>query len=325
MAFIAVLLIALGEGAFIYSDIDYELSLAPGKQIRAGEGHYTNPLLECDVAQDSINAPKINFEPALKEYVAEYKDSNPDINSIAVYVRYLNNGPTLGVDAEEEFVPASLLKVPYMMSLYAEALDNPALLDEKVTLPSGAHLDATQIFPPKHPLVPGTTYTIDELISHMITESDNDALKLISSKFIVSDTHHTEMYQRLGVALQRDNDAEITITLRQYSAFFRILFNASYLSQKYSEKALSILTNSTFAEGIPKDLPSGLEIAHKFGEYESMEKSIFLHDCGIIYYPKVPYLLCIMTKGKNIDKQLEAIQKVSRFTFDMVNNQYHAF
>jgi len=26
-----------------------------------------------------------------------------------------------------------------------------------------------------------------------------------------------------------------------------------------------------------------------------------LHDCGIVYYPETPYLLCVMTKGWNFE------------------------
>jgi hypothetical protein len=46
------------------------------------------------------------------------------------------------------------------------------------------------------------------------------------------------------------------------------------------------------------------------------------HDCGIVYYPKHPYLLCVMTQGQDPETLENAIAEISKFTYTQVKNQY---
>ncbi len=112
------------------------------------------------------------------------------------------------------------------------------------------------------------------------------------------------------------------LTAKQYGTFFRILFNSSYLDYDDSEKALSLLNDSTFVQGLRAGVPTNVQVAHKFGErwdYGNSEKE--LHDCGIVYYPGHPYLLCVMTQGTNFDDMASAIANISRFVYMQVDNQ----
>jgi hypothetical protein len=61
-------------------------------------------------------------------------------------------------------------------------------------------------------------------------------------------------------------------------------------------------------------------VAHKFGE-RIMGDSFQLHDCGIVYYPDNPYLLCVMTKGHDFYKQQTAIQIISKFIYNKISQK----
>jgi beta-lactamase class A len=127
-----------------------------------------------------------------------------------------------------------------------------------------------------------------------------------------------QVYTDLGLTPPGDN-ASYTISAKDYSLFFRVLYNATYLNDTDSEKALSILSQVTFASGLVAGLPSGTVVAHKYGEYVNGNNdhvdSIELHDCGIIYSKKSPYLLCVMTKGQNLNGLQDVIASISKLVY----------
>lgn len=294
--------------------------LDSAQQIRSGEGHYTNPLLECDVAQGTINATKVNFQSELASFVGGL-NGNIDVDDIAVYFRDLNNGPAFGVKQDEHFIPASLLKVPVMMAYFKAAEKDPSLLASVIKVPGNvANVDIPQFEPPEKHIQIGAEYSTEELITRMITYSDNQSLISLFEKMPADDL--INLYALLGIEKTVMSNPTASITVRQYSAFFRILFNSSFLTQEYSEKALEILTRSAFNNGLRAGVPSEVEVAHKFGERQ-IDGTLQLHDCGIIYYPKHPYLLCVMTRGNDFSSLEKAISAVSAFVYKKVDTQHH--
>jgi beta-lactamase class A len=290
------------------------------EQVRLGVGKFTNPLLECEVAQGTINSQKINFEPELKQLVQSL-ESRGQISRIGVYYRDLNNGPAFGINQNEGFVPASLLKVPIMIALLKAADDKPEILNEKITFNSPQSTEYfNQQIDPESVLDPGTSYTVLELINRMIVYSDNEAAILLAGA--VGLENQGELFRLLGVEPSAITDPRATLSVRQYAAFFRILFNASFVSQKHSEVGLEILSRAKFDKGLRKGIPAEIPSSHKFGERKLENGMQHFHDCGIVYYPKHPYLLCVMTQGQDPETLENAIAEISKFTYTQVKNQY---
>lgn len=64
--------------------------------------------------------------------------------------------------------------------------------------------------------------------------------------------------------------------------------------------------------GIPSGVPAGTTVAHKFGErVDSATGEMPLHDGGIIYHPRTPYVVCVMTRGHRLDALLKTIRSAS--------------
>jgi hypothetical protein len=86
-----------------------------------------------------------------------------------------------------------------------------------------------------------------------------------------------------------------------------------------SEKGLELLSKIDFEDGIRKVIPVSTPVADKFGEYYLIENGVAkehqLHDCGIVYHPKHPYIICIMTKGDSLDSLKKVLQDISKIVY----------
>lgn len=321
--FVALLLISIGfiVGFFFEKKdiIKSNQSDFQSKEIRMNAGFkFINPLLDCEISENIINAKKNNFDDELTDFVQNNKDRNK-LSDISVYFRDLNNGPAFGVNEDEEFTPASLLKVPAMMTAFAHADTDPNFLKKEVVFTKKIEDELAQSIKPSKEIQLGKTYTLDELVQDMIIYSDNQALYLLYS--YISDWN-PELYQLLGVHKSVLTDKKPTLTSKEYSAFFRILFNSSFLSRYYSNLALELLTKTEYKKALVAGVPPNIVVAHKFGESGLVNEERELHDCGIIYYPKKPYLLCVMTKGADISTLENYIADVSRFVYNKIAVQH---
>ncbi len=172
---------------------------------------------------------------------------------------------------------------------------------------------------PTDPIIPGKNYTTEELIKRMVVYSDNNATQLLYNK--IDHQALKDVFADLGIDYQEDKILDDYISPKQYSLFFRALFNATYLNPEMSEKALSLLAQVDFTDGIASGIPSSIPIAHKFGERHTfyvLENNLNLtqlHDCGIVFYKNNPYFLCVMTKGLDVSKQKKFIASISHITY----------
>ncbi len=286
----------------------------------AGTNKLTNPLLECDAAEALTHALK-PFKSKISDFI-QSEINYGHIDMASVYFRDLNNGPWFGVNQSADFAPASLLKVPIMLAAFKKAETDPALLQKKVLFHEKTDANAEEVFKPKKAIENGKEYTIEQLIEYMIVYSDNNAKDLLLKNFDPDGTLSTKVLADVGIVFPDNGATSNFITVRDYASFFRVLFNASYLNQQMSERALEMLVKSTFDPGLDAGIPKGIPIADKFGERELPNQSQ-LHDCGIVYYPDHPYLICVMTRGSNLTFLENTIAQIARISYQEVSSQVH--
>ena len=288
--------------------------------VRAGESKYTNPLLECDQGQAAFTelAP---FKDKVTSTISDL-EQNSSVSNISVYFRDMNNGPWFDINGDASFSPASLLKVPLAMAYYKVNEKTPGILQKTITYkgPDITWPDVQQTILPKESVTVGQTYTMEELIHRMLSYSDNIAYYLLFTNINTQDL--VSVYNDFSIKINGPGTQDDSIvTVKKYSGFFRMLFNASYLDQTDSEKILSFLAETDFQDGLVAGVPSQIAVAHKFGERELKSQLDQLHDCGIVYYPKHPYLLCVMTKGENTQNEANAIKQISTVVYSQVDSQ----
>lgn len=310
------LLIGLAFGIFLQK---YYLHTPSGSDYSVREGGYNfiNPLLYCDVSENTQFGQYEPLENKFKSYINQ-EISNGDAQNISVYFRSLNTGHWSGVNENEDYSPASLLKVPIMIAYLREADDNPSVLKQQIVYHQTTDENAEENYKPLDFIKDGQTYTVDDLIHYMIIDSDNNAAQLLQNNLNPSDL--LEVYSDIGIPVSGTLTDE-NMSPKAYSYIFRILYNATYLSKAMSQYALEILSQANFSYGLEAGIPTSVPSSNKFGErtVETADPTTGattvdyreLHDCGIIYYPGDPYLLCVMTKGQDFNKLAQIIASIS--------------
>lgn len=308
------------SGIFLFSKFHNDPDISNSKQVRQMGGYeFINPLLECEVAEGIIDARKENFQSDLENFSEQLKRDR-GLTDVGIYFRDLNNGPTFGIHQEDGFFPASLLKVPVMMVYYRLLEVRPSLFGEKIFYEAPMDIGITPSIVPRESLVPRTEYEIGELIRRMIVYSDNQALLLLSSRMPAGSIEG--LFQMLGVSDDVLKNSDGRLSVKEYAGFFRILFNSSFLSHENSEKALKLLSETDYNDAIPAGIPSDIKVSHKFGEAGTGNIDRQLHDCGIVYFPDHPYLLCVMTRGKKPEDLRKTIVDISSFVYAKIDEQY---
>ncbi len=281
---------------------------------------YINPLIECGNSQEGQGFTQMHITKQDFETFISGLETN-EVKDISVYVRDLNNGPWFGVGEDFEYTPASLTKVPVMMAVYKRAESDPDILKKIIHTPDSLEQTLDQKIVSQK-IQPNHEYTIEELVRRSIIYSDNLAVSLAVQGIEQDDL--AKVFQSINVPFEVSNN-DLMLSVREYAAFFRVLYNASFLSREHSELALALLTESEFQNGIVAGVPKDIAVAHKFGERNlasvGQDTIHQIHDCGIVYYPGRPYLMCVMTRGYNISKQEKAIADVSRFVYERVRKE----
>jgi beta-lactamase class A len=303
-----------GRASAVISLIFLSACVPPRPARPAAKPDLLNPLLS---AEPGLKFEELRpFDFKIRQYVEDAKKAGLATH-VSVYFRDLENGPVFSVGMDELYSPASLMKVPLMMATLKEAEKNPGLLSRRVK--NDQPILGLSDFD-EHPLKRGEEYSVDELLRAMIAYSDNDAVVMLRT--VVGDGPLNDVFRDFGMLIPEVRTLDDSMSAREYSAFFRILYNASYLNRAMSQRALEYLSASKFKDALVAGVPAGVTVAHKFGERSFDDKPTKqLHDCGIVYHPTENYVLCVMTRGDDFAKLGGVIRDISSMIYKEVDAQ----
>lgn len=261
------------------------------------------------------------FRADLEDHLAAAKGRDSVIDA-GVYFRDLRFGPTFGINLDEPFLPMSLMKIPVMIAVLKTAETNPEMLDEVIHTPASFAANV-QLMNPSETLAPDRDYTVRELLKYMVAYSDNKSLGILSDWLAekAGDEAVRDVMVDLGIVRLQDTLPDLSVTPKSYAAILRILYNASYLNPEQSQYALELLTQTKFDKGLTYGIPDDVRVAHKFGVRDDPGVDVQLHDCGIVYHPGGPYVLCVMTRGSSYESQAYYIEDVARLVYDEMSRR----
>jgi len=303
--FLFLLVLSLAFNVFLVSKMTSLNMSISGESFK-----YINPIENQPIDSNSQDNSLVLHYDGLKEMIDNEIVNYNATGKVAFFVQDAKTGAWLGINEREGFRPASLLKVPVMMAILKKVEREEISLKDVITI---APEDIDSQYGNLYEKGAGTKISIQELLEEMITYSDNTAKNALKRQ--LSLTELDTVFVHVGIPNPYLGTSGNAVSPRDYTRLLKALYYSTYLSPSLSEKALEFMTDTQQEDLISRGVPTEIQVAHKFGTLTNG----MLHDCGIIYHPKNPYFLCIMTKDVGFEESEKLIRVISKDTYEFVN------
>ena len=259
-------------------------------------GELTNGKLATQRTQKETGST----EKKIRELVKDLK------GTYGIYVYNLTDKQSFGLNQDEVFPAASLIKLPVILALYQKAEKGEIELETKYVLKEADKRTGAGIIQYKPA---GTVYTYRKLAELMGQQSDNTAFQVIRS--LLGDEEIQKTIDNLGMSktsLSKNETSPMDIGL-----FFRKFYSQSILTRNHRDEILDYLTKTAFEDRIPAGVPEEVRVAHKIGT----ETGSF-SDAGIVFGQK-PFILVILSKDALEKEALEALPEITKIVWEFEN------
>lgn len=265
------------------------------------------PLLATRIFTKNQNDYLINFTPlrsTLREMVAKTD------NKIGLYFEYLPTGTSININGNDEHKFASLLKIPLVMAYYLQTTAEHTPFDQTFTITQD-ELDSR--YGDLYQKGAGTKITTKELIDQTLIYSDDTATNVLADN--IKTQYMQAVFDGLDITINRDNKNTQIVSPKTYSSIYKALYLSSVLPKEDSESILETLQKTQAKESLQIGIPTFIPVANKIGVLEGE----LYWDCGIVYVPKRPYNVCIISTYSDMHTSQVKIGEVSKTIYDFVS------
>lgn len=244
------------------------------------------------------------------------KSINQLKGKIGFYYKDLNSGTSFGVNENESFIAASMIKIPVLIEAYRQFRQKILSKEELIEIKKVDRVPSCGAAAYIHE---GARLTLKDLCILMIILSDNMAANLLIKKLGINNINAA--MAKIGLKKTRinrilfDSDAEKSgkqnyFTPYEISDLFEMMWNRSLISQEDSSKMLEIFKLQQVNYKIPYLLSENVCIAHKTGDDAGIT-----HDAGIIYAPN-PFILCFAANETDVNETDQFIRQTTKKIFE---------
>jgi beta-lactamase class A len=278
---------------------------------------FVKPLMFVD--EECESEQLLGLKQQVIGVIDKYKATG-ELTNASVYLREYQHNEWMCINETEKFDPGSLFKVPVLIAVLKMNELNPGFLNKSILYNKFVD-DGKNVAYANKSIQLGHSYTVRELLTYMIKYSDNNATILLESN--MNSKVLQKLFSDVGLAVPNIYATQYQFTTKEYSYFMRAIYNAGYLTVEDSEFAGELLSQCEFKDGIVKGLPPNTRLAHKFGESGTqIDKQ--LHESAIVYLNNKPYLLTIMTRGKENKKLSQVIGEISQVVYSSMQSSASA-
>lgn len=231
--------------------------------------------------------------------------------TVAFAVKHLDTGATVFYDADTPMPTASLIKFPVMLEVYMQALEGKVKLSDLVVLRKEDMVPGAGIL--TYHFSAGATFSLRDAVRLMIVYSDNTATNLVLDKIGIAATGkrmaewgcpNTKINAKVFRGSTTSIDPAATkkfglgsTTAREMVTLLERLHQGKLVSPEACKEMIGHLKKCEDGTKLKRLLPAKIEVAHKTGSVSDVKT-----DAGIIYTPKGPVALCVLT-ANNDDKR----------------------
>lgn len=220
-----------------------------------------------------------------------------------VSVANLRTGETLSIRGGETYPSASLIKVAVLVTLLDEVNKGSLRLDERIGMIGRDRVGGSGVL---QYMGSGLNLSVEDAAWLMITLSDNTATNLLLdrlnirtvwSKMEALGLPHTKVHSKTfnratSVAMDSSVKYGLGVTTPDETArLFTLLHQGRAVSPALDSVALRMLRANQDAGKLQRWLPEDVVAAHKSGDVDQARS-----DCGILYGPEAPVVVCVMTR-----------------------------
>ena len=242
---------------------------------------------------------------------------------VAFVIKNLKTGESVSHHENEVVKSASLIKIPIMAEVFRRVKDGKLTLQRRIAVTEADKVDGSIL----SMLETGNQYSIKDLLTLMIVQSDNTAANLLIDNLGLDEINElircldlkNTMLRRKMMDFQAGSAGRENVTTAgDMARLLELLYQGAVIDKTASADMLEIMKQQRDRSMMRLFIPDETVIAHKTGELDGLA-----HDAGIVFHPSGDYILVVFTWGAlhNMVAR-QSIGLIARAAYDYFTEKY---
>ncbi|PAX45855.1 serine hydrolase [Brunnivagina elsteri] len=249
----------------------------------------------------------------LRTSIQSITAANPSLTP-GVFIADLDNGSYVDFNGGAMFSAASTIKIPIIVAFFQDVDAGKIRLDETITSTKSAIATGSGDIQYKPA---GTSYTALEVVTKMITISDNTATNMLIERLGGIETLN-QRFRSWGLNtttirnILPDIEGTNTTSPKELANLIAVMTKGNLVSMQSRDRILDIMRRTVKDNLLPSGLGQGATIAHKTGEIGAI-----LADAGLVDLPTGKrYIAAVIVQRPRNDAGAEKlISSISRAAY----------
>jgi beta-lactamase class A len=236
-----------------------------------------------------------------RQKIETYADDHK--GTAGVYVQDLKGSFGYGVNPDETFFGASVIKIPLMIALFRKIDEGQISLQDSFATESGDWAGGAGWLQWEEA---GKSHTVEDYLWMMITQSDNVAanalLRLVGGPEYVNQVANslgatnTLLYQKITSERAAVPSLDNRTTPRDMATMLAKIYSGVAANPESCQKMIEVMYQNHLQSSLKEGLPKGVEAANKGGWLYKV-----YDEAGIVWHEDRPYVIAMFSKHGSED------------------------